>query len=194
MLPHPSTAFHVCVLVYPHVPFTDTSLNKFTVTLLHPSLAVGAVNDGVPVHSTVASAPWPPITGAVLSVTVIVCDTVLLILPHPSTAFHVCVLVYPQVPVTLTSLNKFTVTLLHPSDAVGAVNTGVPVHSTVALAPCPPITGAVLSVTVMVCDTVLLMLPHPSIAFHVCVLVYPHVPVTLTSLNKFTVTLLHPSL
>src|SRR4029079_7904391 len=118
-----------------------TSLNRFIVTLLHASLAVGAVNVGVPVHSTVASAPCPPITGGVVSVTVIVCDTVLLMLPHPSTAFQVCVLVYPHVPATLTSLKRFTVTLLHASDAVGAVNVGVPVHSTVAFCPADPITG-----------------------------------------------------
>ena len=61
-------------------------------TALHASLAVGAVNVGVPVHSIVASAPCPPIVGGVVSTTVIVCDTVLLILPHPSTAFQVCVL------------------------------------------------------------------------------------------------------
>ena len=73
------------------MPVVVTSLSKFTVTLLHASAAVGAVNDGVPVHSTVASAPCPPITGGVVSVTVIVCDTVDDVLPHPSTAFQVLV-------------------------------------------------------------------------------------------------------
>ena len=47
-------------------------VNRFTVAPLHASLAVGAVNVGVPVHSTVALAPAAPIVGAVLSVTVIV--------------------------------------------------------------------------------------------------------------------------
>ena len=50
------------------------------------------MNIGVPVHSIVASAPCPPIVGAVVSVTVIVCDTVDEVLPHASTAFQVCVL------------------------------------------------------------------------------------------------------
>ena len=68
-----------------------TSLSKFIDTLLHASLAVGAVKLGVPVHSTVAFAPCPPIVGGVVSATVIVCDTVDEVLPHPSTAFHVLV-------------------------------------------------------------------------------------------------------
>src|ERR1051325_6408879 len=104
MLPHPSTAFHVFVLVYPHVPFNDTSLNRFTVTLLHASDAVGAVNVGVAVHSIVALAPADPITGGVVSVTVIVCDTVDEVLPHASTAFHVLVIVFTQLLPLDTSL------------------------------------------------------------------------------------------
>ena len=93
--------------------------------------------------------------------------------PDRSTAFHILVSLYPQVPVTVTSLNKLIVTLLHASLAVGAVNVGVPVHSTVASTPCPPIVGGVVSVTVIVCDTVDDTLPHPSTAFHVLVL-YSH--------------------
>ena len=38
----------------------------------HASLAVGAVNDGVAVHSIVVLAPAAPMVGGVLSVTVIV--------------------------------------------------------------------------------------------------------------------------
>ena len=68
------------------------SLKRFTVAPPHASLAVGAVNDGVPVHSIVAFAPALPITGGVVSVTVIVCDTVDEVLPHASIAFHVLVL------------------------------------------------------------------------------------------------------
>jgi hypothetical protein len=54
------------------VPATLTSLSKFTVTALHASDAVGAVKLGVLVHSIVVLAPWPPIVGGVVSVTVIV--------------------------------------------------------------------------------------------------------------------------
>ena len=56
----------------------------------------------------------------------------------------------------LTSPRLFTVTALHTSDAVGGVNDGDAVQLKVALAPGVPITGAVLSVTVIVCDTVAL--------------------------------------
>ena len=49
-----------------------TSPRLFTVTALHASVAVGAVNVGVPVHSIVAFAPAAPIVGGVLSVIVIV--------------------------------------------------------------------------------------------------------------------------
>ena len=52
------------------------SLTTITDELLHASLAVGAVNDGVAGQITVAFAPGVPITGGVLSTTVIVCDTV----------------------------------------------------------------------------------------------------------------------
>jgi hypothetical protein len=38
-------------------------VNKFTVAPLHASLAVGAVKDGVAVHSIVAFAPALPIVG-----------------------------------------------------------------------------------------------------------------------------------
>ena len=59
----------------------------------------------------------------------------------------------------------------HASDAVGAVNDGVAVHSIVALAPADPIAGAVVSVTVIVCVLVADVLPHASIASQVLVLV-----------------------
>ena len=59
----------------------------------HASLAVGAVNDGVAVHSIVASAPAVPITGGVVSVTVIVCVLVADVLPQASIASQVLVCV-----------------------------------------------------------------------------------------------------
>jgi hypothetical protein len=53
-----------------------TSPRLFTVTALQASLAVGAVNDGVAVHSIVAFAPAGPMTGACVSASVIICDIV----------------------------------------------------------------------------------------------------------------------
>ena len=56
-----------------------------------------------------------------------------------------------QVPACVTSLNKRTVDVPQASEAVGAVNDGVAVHSIVALAPALPMTGACVSTTVTVC-------------------------------------------
>src|SRR6185369_9164945 len=176
LLPHPSTAIQVLVVVLAHVlpPVTSDPI-CCTVTVLHASLAVGAVNDGVAVHSIVPFVPAAPMTGACVSTCVIVCDTVVELLPHPSTAIQVLVVVLAHVlpPVTSDPI-CCTVTVLHASLAVGAVNTGVAVHSIVALAPAVPITGAVVSVCVIVCDTVDELLPHPSTAIHVLVVVFAH--------------------
>src|SRR5258707_625910 len=113
-----------------------------TVTVLHASLAVGAVNTGVAVHSIVAFAPAVPITGACVSTCVIVCDTVLLELPQASSAIQVLVVVFAQaVPPVISEPTCCTVTVLHASLAVGAVNDGAAVHSIVAFVPAAPIVG-----------------------------------------------------
>ena len=62
-----------------------------------------------------------------------------------------------------------SVAVPHASDAVGAVKFGVAGQLTVPLAPGVPITGGVLSTTVIVCDTVLLALPQASTALQVIV-------------------------
>src|SRR5204862_4886581 len=69
-----STVLSVLVTVRSEaVPPVASPPTWFTVALLQASVAVGAVNDGVPVHSIVASAPAAPITGGVVSTIVIVC-------------------------------------------------------------------------------------------------------------------------
>jgi hypothetical protein len=73
------------------------------VTVLHASDAVGAVNDGVAVHSIVALAPAIPITGACVSTCVIVCATVDVLLPHASSAIQVLVVVFVQELPAVTS-------------------------------------------------------------------------------------------
>ena len=55
------------VIVQPEPPITSDPTCT-TVNVPQASDAVGAVNDGVAVHSIVASAPAAPIDGAVLSV------------------------------------------------------------------------------------------------------------------------------
>ena len=73
MLPQASTACHVLVIVltqeFPPVTSVPT---WFTVTALQASVAVGAVKDGVAVHSIVALAAPAPIVGGVVSAIVIV--------------------------------------------------------------------------------------------------------------------------
>src|SRR4029079_16670045 len=126
-----------------------------TVTVLHASLAVSAVNTGEAVHSIVALAPAVPMIGACVSTCVIVCDTVDELLPHASTAIQVLVVVLAhELPPVTSDPICCTVTVLQASLAVGAVNTGEAVHSIVAFAPAAPMIGACVSTCVIVCDTV----------------------------------------
>ena len=195
-LPQASTAIQVLVVVFAHkVPPVTSDPTMFTVTVLHASDAVGAVNDGVAVHSIVAFVPAVPIVGPCVSTCVIVCDTVALELPHPSTAIQVLVVVLAQaVPPVTSEPTWFTVTVLHASDAVGAVNDGVAVHSIVAFVPAVPIVGPCESTCVIVCDTVDDVLPQASTAFHVLVVVRAHELPPVTSVPTwFTVTALHAS-
>src|ERR1051325_7850484 len=126
-------------------PLTEVASPKiFTVAPLQASLAVGAVNDGVAVHSIVAGAPAAPIVG----------DTVAEWLPQTSVASQLLVIVVVH-PLTEVAPPKiFTVAPLQASLAVGAVKDGVAVHSMVAGAPAAPIVGGVVSTIVIACETV----------------------------------------
>src|SRR5438477_6137747 len=108
-LPQASTASHSSV-VRGVGPFTDvTSPKLFTVAPLQASVAVGAVNDGVAVHSIVALMPAEPIVGGVVSTTVITWLTVALWLPQVSPASHVLLIVVVQPFTDVTSPKLFTV-------------------------------------------------------------------------------------
>jgi hypothetical protein len=73
VLLHASIAFHVLVIVLAQaVPPVTSVPTCCTVAPLHASLAVGAVNDGVTVHSMVELAGALPIVGACVSTMVIV--------------------------------------------------------------------------------------------------------------------------
>src|SRR5215211_8710250 len=175
-LPQASTARHVLVIVFEHEVPTVTSVPTiFTVMVLHASLAVGAVNDGVAVHSIVVAAPALPIVGAWVSRIVIVWLLVAEELPQASTACHVLVMVLVHEVPPVTSLPTiFMVTVLHASLAVGAVKDGVAVHSIVVAAPALPIVGAWVSRIVMVWLLVAEELPQASTACHVLVMVLVH--------------------
>ena len=77
-LPQASVASHLRVYVLAQAVPPVVSPRKLTVAPLQASVAVGAVNDGVAVHSIVASAPAAPIVGACVSTTVITCVLVAL--------------------------------------------------------------------------------------------------------------------
>ena len=66
-------ASHVLVITCEQELPVVVEVSRFTVAPLHASLAVGAVNDGVAVHSIVALLPADPMVGAVVSLTVIIC-------------------------------------------------------------------------------------------------------------------------
>src|SRR6185436_6671221 len=81
------------------------------------------------------------------------------------------------------------------SDAVGAVNAGVAVHSIFASAPGEPIVGDCESICVNVCDTVTELFPQASTALHVLVIVFEQdVPEVTSAPTVLTVAPLHASL
>ena len=100
---------------------------------------------------------------------VIVWHTVAEVLLHASTAFQHRVKTVLLPCVVVVSLTCCTVAVPHVSEAVGGVNTGVPLHAIVVLAPAEPIVGAVVSTTVMVWLREALVLPQASTACQVLV-------------------------
>jgi hypothetical protein len=97
LLPQASTAIQVLVIVFTQaVPPVTSPPSWFTVTVLQASDAVGAVKDGVAVHSIVVFAPAPLIDGACVSTCVTVWLLVADELPQASTAIHVLVVVFAQ--------------------------------------------------------------------------------------------------
>ena len=146
-MPQASIAFHVLVIVLvQELPPLTSPPTCCTVAPLQASDAVGGVKVGVVVHSMVALVPAVPIVGACVSLTVMVWLRVVEVLPHASIAFHVLVTVFKhELPVVTSEPTVSTVAPLHASDAVGGVNDGEAVHSTVAF-DVAPMTGSVLSI------------------------------------------------
>ena len=69
--------------------------------------------------------------------------------------------------VVVLSLSSTTEDVPQASEAVGGVNTGVPLHAIVVSVPGAPIVGAVVSTTVMVWVRVAEWFPLQSVASHV---------------------------
>ena len=68
-MPQTSVASQVLVSTLEQELPVVVELRRFMVVPVHASVAVGAVKDGVAVHSIVAFAPCPPIVGGVVSTT-----------------------------------------------------------------------------------------------------------------------------
>ena len=150
VLPHPSSAVQVRVMVYSfgHEPFTVASV-KVSVGVLQLSVAVGVAKFGVPEHSIVDGPGRPLITGGVVSSIVNTCVAVA-VLPQSSVAVQVRVIVYSlgHDPFVVTSA-KTSEGVPQLSVAVGVTQLGVPEHSTVEGPGKPLMTGAVVSSTLI---------------------------------------------
>ena len=168
-MPQASVASQLLVTVFEQPEPPVTSPSRLTVTPPQASLAVGAVNVGEAVHSTVAFAPGAPIVGGAPT-RGIVCETVVERLPQASTAYQLLVIVVVQAfPEVMSGTIAITVAALQASLAVGGVNVGVAVQSIVVLAPAVPIVGGVVSTAIITCVLVAEWLPQASVASHVLV-------------------------
>ncbi len=188
VFPHPSSAVQVRVTVYSfgQDPFVVTSA-KVNVGTPQISVAVGVVHEGVSEHSMAEGPGNPEMTGGIVSSTLMTCDAVA-VLPHPSSAVQVRVIVYSfgQAPLVVTSA-KVNVGSAQLSVAVGVAQEGMPEHSIDEGPGNPEITGGIVSSTLMVCDAEA-ELPQSSVAVHVLVMLYSlgHVPLVVTSANVNT--------
>ena len=149
-LPQASVAFHVLVMLYDpaQAPFVVTSFDVSVKALPHASVAVATSNTGVAGQFIVLGAGKAPITGAVISWTLMVCDLIE-IFPQPSVAVHVLVTLYDpaHAPLVITSFDVNVNVLPHASVAVATANTGTAGQLIVDIDGNGAITGASVSIT-----------------------------------------------
>src|SRR6266487_692768 len=141
--------------------------------------------------------PVHVITGAVLSLTVIVLDTDASVLPQTSVAVHVSVTgPHPLVGI-VEKADKFDVPLikqppLNPLLKLIVLAAGTAPQATVMSASAV-IVGSAAGLTVIVLDTEPIVLKHASVAVHVSVTVPPHAPGVAVNVEVFEVPLIaHP--
>ena len=117
------------------------------------SVAVAVAKAGVAGQLIVVFAGNAAITGAELSVTVMVWDAVDMFI-HASVAVHVLVILYDPVhaPGVVTSTEVRTNVLPQASIAVATAKEGIEGQLIVVAEGKDDITGAVLSITLMVCE------------------------------------------
>ena len=147
-LPHASVAVHSLVTVYDpaQAPLVVISIDVKENALPHASVAVATANTGVAGQFMVEVAGRVPITGAVTSCTLMVCEEVEILL-QASVAVQVRVTLYDpaQAPFVVTSAKVNVNALPHASVAVATANTGVAGQLIVDGAGRDAITGAVTS-------------------------------------------------
>src|SRR5216117_984972 len=163
LLPQASTAVQVRTCTTGQVPLLlSTKVNVGLAS--HASVAVAVAKLGAAGQSIVLGGGSAPITGGVMSRTLMVWLAVLL-LPQASVAVQVRTCTTGQVPLLLsTKVNAGLAS--HASVAVAAAKLGAAGQSIVLGGGSAPITGAVMSRTLMVWLAVLL-LPQASVAVQV---------------------------
>jgi len=143
-----SVAVHVLVTLYDpaQAPLVVTSANVSVNALPQLSVAVATSNIGVAGQLIVVGPVKAEITGAVISITVMVCELVEKLL-QASVAVHVLVTLYDpaQAPLVVTSANVSVNALPQLSVAVAISNTGVAGQLIVVGPVNAAITGAVIS-------------------------------------------------
>ena len=174
-MPHESMAVQVLVTAYSagHAPGVVTSAKVIVTLASHASVAVAKSKVGIAGQSMVSFG----ITGQVITGGVVSCTKMVALqveeLPQESTAVQVLVTAYSagQAPGVETSAKVIVTLASQASVAVAVVKDGVSGHSIELGAGNAAITGAVLSVTLMVCEAVEL-LPQSSVAVQVLVTEY----------------------
>ena len=121
-------AVHVRVTLYDpaHAPLVVTSFDVSVKVLPHASVAIAIANTGTAGQLIVEIDGKDAITGASVSITLIVCDAVDAF-PHASVAIQVRVTLYDpaHAPLVVTSFEFSVNALPHASVAVAIANTGV---------------------------------------------------------------------
>ena len=158
-------------------------------------MAVAVAKTGVAGQLIVVGAGSAPMTGGVISCTVIVCDAVDTLL-QASVAVQVLVTTNEpaHAPLVVTSADVRVNALPHASVAVATAKTGKSGQLMVDGAGSDAMTGPVISCTLIVCDAVEILL-QASVAVHVLVTLYEpaQAPLVVTSADVRVNALPHAS-
>ena len=188
LLPQPSFAVQIRVIMFVQPTVFVVVCTLGVITPAQASVNTGTLKFGVAGHSIVALAPCAVVTaGEVVSTTVITWLRFVL-LPQPSFAVQVRVMRFVQPTVFVVVWTLGVITPAQASVNTGAVKFGVAGHSIVAFAPCAVVTDAgVVSITVITWLRFVL-LPQPSFAVHVRVMMFvqPTVFVVVCTLGVIT--------